>query len=338
MKNNFKYLVSAMLVAASGAIVTSCDDWTEVKPVDINYNSVDKAENYPAYLAALRDYRSSDHKQVYAWIDAPADGPESQGHRLTALPDSVDVVVFMSPNAVSATTAADMKAVRADKGMRVVYTIDYSDLKARHTAMAEVATEEAPAPSLVEFLADTLTTALSYAKAQEFDGVMFAYNGKETIHLSPAELAQYKAEQNLFFNIVADWHRRFPQFTIDYLGYPQYLTNEDLINEFDFLFVRQGLEATNADLFSYYLTLAAGGVAPADKLGMMVSCTSLDPVDVKTGVFTDGSLAIDGLAKWVAGANVKAVGIYNAYTDYFSTAGNYSHVRAAIQAANPGVK
>lgn len=327
-----------MIVALGGALVTSCDEWTEPESLNIDFKTVDTDPNYAAYLADLCKYRSTEHTQVYAWVDAPADNATTQAHRLTAVPDSVDVIVLMSPNAVSQQTLGEMQQVREKKGMKVVYTIDYNDFKASYTSKVELATPENPAPTLVKFLTDSLTTALGYAKTVGFDGVMFAYDGKATNHLNDTELAAYNAEQSLFFNIVADWHSRFPAYSIDYLGYPQYLTNQDLVDEFGYLFVRQGMQATNADLFSYYLTLASDGIAPADKLGMMVTCTSIDPVDVKTGWFSDGTLAIQGFINWAKSADVAAIGIYNAYTDYFNGADSYINVRNAIQAVNPSVK
>lgn len=98
MNKNFKYLYSALLGLALGVSMTACDDWTEPESIDLNYGTIDQAdpEAYAKYLADLREYRGRDHKKVYAWFDNVAEFG-SQGHRITALPDSIDVIVLTNP-------------------------------------------------------------------------------------------------------------------------------------------------------------------------------------------------------------------------------------------------
>ena len=60
------------------------------------------------------------------------------------------------------------------------------------------------------------------------------------------------------------------------------------------------------------------------------------------GYFADGSLAMVGLANWApsphGGVTVKAVGIYNVSTDYYTSVRNYSYTRQLISSVNPSVK
>lgn len=361
-----------MMVAAFGATFTACDDWTEPEHIDINYGTVDKAENYPAYLESIRKYRESDHKQVYAWVNLNENGPKDQSDRLTALPDSIDVIVLSTPSKIHPTILADMNSVREQKGMKVIYQIDFDALKAEHTTLSEniakersdieleyaalieaAETEEEKAalqeeldakletvvaPDFEDFILDNLTASLAYAKENKLDGAMFAFDGKATNHLTAAELAAYKAQQLVFLGAARDWHKRNPELSYDFLGIPQNVSDKELLNEFNMLFLRQGLSATNVNLYTYYLALAQSEGVPVERLGMMSTYTSLDPEDSDTGMFTDGTLALDNFAKWLLIHDVACVGIQNVQNDYYDPNNSFGHVRAVIQAANPNIK
>ncbi|MCM1292273.1 MAG: glycoside hydrolase family 18 [Bacteroides sp.] len=369
MNNKIKYFASALMVAALGASFTACDDWTEPEHIDINYSNVEGAENYPAYLEALRAYRKTDHTQVYAWVNLSADGPVNQSERVTSLPDSIDVLVVSTPTEIHPTVLADLNKVRNDKGMKVMYQIDFDAVKAEYTGLCEglaaqrdainaklaaldptaedyetakadleAQLEAAQDPDLYDYMLNNLTESLNYAADQKLDGVMFAFDGKSSNHMTAAEKAQYNAQQLLFLGAASDWHKRNPEMSYDFLGLPQNISKLELLNEFNMIFIRQGLEATNADLYSYYLTMGSTEGVPTDRLGMMTTYISADPDDATTGVFTDGTYALDGFAKWVAGKGLACIGIQNVQNDYFNPTYAYPHVRAIIQAANPKIK
>ncbi len=367
MNNKIKYFASALMVAAFGSTFTACDDWTEPEHVDINYSTVEGAENYPAYLQSLRDYRSTDHTKVYAWVNLTAEGPKNQSERLTSLPDSIDVLVLSTPGEIHPIVLDDMKKVRELKGMEVMYQIDFDAIKAEHTALCEDlskqrsdleleyaaredADDEAVQAELAEklkaladpvfedYLLENLTTSLSYAKSKNLDGVIFAFDGKASNHLESAELAAYKAQQLVFLGAARDWHKRNPELKYDFLGKPQNISDKDILNEFNMIFVRDGLNATNSSLFTTYPTGDQVEGVPADRLGMMASYASADENDATTGIFSDGSSALTGFANWVMGVDVACVGMQNVQNDYFNPTFAYPHVRAVIQAANPSIK
>jgi len=369
MNNKIKYFASALMVAAVGASFTACDDWTEPEHIDINYSNVEDAENYPAYLEALRAYRKTDHKKVYAWVNLSENAPANQSERVTSLPDSIDVLVLSTPSEIHPIVLSDLNTVREQKGMEVVYQIDFDAVKAEYTALCEqlgadrdaiqaqidaldpesedydaqkaeleAKLEAAANPNLNDYLLADLTESLTYAKEKNLDGVMFAFNGKASNHLTEAELAEYNAQQLVFLGAARDWHKRNPNMKYDFLGYPQNITDKDILGEFGMLFIRQGLDATNVNIYTYYLTMAQAEGVPVERLGMMATYTSADPDDATTGVFSDGSMALDGFAKWLMGADVAGVGIQNVQNDYFNPTFSYPHVRAVIQAANPQIK
>ncbi len=372
MNNKIKYFASALMVAAFGSAFTACDDWTEPEHVDINYTNVEGAENYPAYAAALRAYRNTDHTKVYAWVNINENGPVDQSQRLTSLPDSIDVIVLSTPSKIHPTVLSDMKKVREVKGMKVIYQIDFDDTKAAYAALCEnlakersdleleydalinaAETDEEKAalaaelegklkslanPVFEDYILENLTSSLNYVKSNGLDGVLFAFDGKASNHLNDAELAEYTAQQLVFLGAARDWHKRNPQLMYDFLGKPQNVMDKEMLNEFNMLFLRQGLDATNNNLYTYYLTLASVDGVPAERLGMMTTYISNDPEDTQTGVFTDGSLAVTGFTNWLVSADVACVGVQNVQNDFFNRTFPYPHIRALIQAANPQIK
>lgn len=353
MKRNLKYFVSAMLVASSAVAFTSCDDWTEPESIDTRYLTQEDHPDYAEYCAAIRKYRATDHRQVYAWIANPVAGAEGQGQRLTAMPDSVDVIVLVSPDQVSETTLADMATVRSRFDQQVMFTIDFDKINSEYALLAEdLAAKRAllnteaedyaeqlaalATPARADYVLDNLTKQLSYVKTVGFDGVIFAFDGKSSNHLSASELSEYNALKLLCLGAASDWHGRFPALKYDYIGVPQHLVGTPYIDEFDTLFIREGATATNSDIFPYLYTMATTDGVPVEKVGMLVSNTT--PADSEVGVLTDKSFAIDAVAKWAASSPVHAVGVYNANFDYYNSEKPYSHLRALISALNPSVK
>lgn len=344
MNNPFKYLVSALGVTLLGASMTSCDDWTDPEPIELKYSTAEGSEDYPAYLEALRTYRKTEHKKVYAWVTLTEKDPVSQSERLTALPDSIDVVVISAPSEMHPTVLADMDKIREEKGMDIIYQIDFDEYKADYSSLCETLLAEADEgatadlPDINDYMLERLTTSLGYVGNNAFDGVIFAFNGKESNHLTAPELADYRSQMLMFLGAASAWHSRNPECIYDYLGNPQYINDTDIIDEFGLLFVRGSLEAANADMYGYYLIMAQSSGIPSDRIAMMTTCPSPDANDVNTGYFTDGTLSLNGFAKWVKGTQVAGVGIQNVQTDYFNPAAPYIHVRNVIQAINPSIR
>lgn len=91
-------------------------------------------------------------------------------------------------------------------------------------------------------------------------------------------------------------------------------------------------------MFDIIYAEASGTVADS-KLGIPAYIHAVNTSDdPKTGIFSDGTYAIDGLSAWTAANNVGAVGIFNTANDYFISAGHYTTVRNLIQTVNPCAK
>lgn len=338
MKHSLKYIIPCLVATLS---LASCDDWTKVESLDIIDPIIENSnpELYEQYLSNLRQFKATKHKKTYAWFDNSVKNTYSRSQHVSDVPDSVDVISLMSPADIMTTELAEINQVREQKGTRFIYDIDFDAIRADYSTYVEelAATDEEAEPiAFSDFLLNAFSTQLSYIGRYGFDGICFRFTGKATLHLSKDELKEYLQQAGIFAGYLADWHRRNAGKMLVFAGKPQNVIDKSIFDDCEMIFVSEGLDATNVDMFTYYLTLASQEGVPADKLGMMAACTSLDENDIKSGWFNDGTRAIASLGDWAATHPVAGIGIYNISSDYFNN--TYSYSRAAIQAISPAVK
>lgn len=343
------------MIAAMGCAFTSCDDWTEPEHIDLDYGTIDTANPaaYEKYLANLREYRNRPHKQVYAWFNNADKAFGSQGHRITALPDSLDVIVINNPEKVTNQILQDMYEVRVNKGQQFSFCISFDDIKADYTALCEDLAakrieytkengEEAPIPAelldpdFLDYIVESTTKKLSYFDTVEFDCIMAAFDGKSTLHMTPSELAEYNTQANKFLHIIEGWLDANPNVKFDLFGKPQNVYSE-LLAKVRYAFISPSLDATNMNQYTLFM-LEAGNALPEAQYGMVASVKDYSGADAKLGVFSNGQLAVNGLAEWTAANAVGAAGIFNVDYDYFLTTGQFTNVRQFIQTVNPSAK
>lgn len=349
------YLRAIMFSVIGMSLATSCDDWTEPESVDLKYGTIETADpaSYDNYLQKLREYRTLPHKKVYAWFDNKGEAFASQGHRISALPDSIDVIVLNNVQSVTNQMLDEINDARAKKGQQFSYCIDLDQIKTDYTALCEelaasqlaffaangeeaLLPEELRTPDIVDYMAKTATEKLAYFDAIGFDCLMAGFTGKSTNHLDKAELAEYNRQANAFLGIIGTWHTRHPEVALDIIGKPQNI-DADLLKDVRIGFLSDGLNVTNHDMFTYIL-LTAGDALPAARYGMVATLPLADGSDPKTGYLNDGTSALDALGQWGAGSGVGAVGIYNVAEDYFLSQGQYTATRRMIQNVNPAAK
>lgn len=348
MKANILHKLSRGLALTALALLgTACDSWTEVESVKLREADVsrDNPELYTKYLENLRAYRKTEHKDVYVWFDNSVKDSYSRAHHITDLPDSVDVVSMMSPDNLATWEQEEMASVRQEKGMRVIYTIDYDTYKAEYKALVEKATAsegaEPMSDDFIGFFTKSLEKALSLVGKYQYDGICVRYMGKLRQHMTTRELREYTAQENVFMKIIADWATRNPSALIAFEGNPQNVIDKTFFERCERVLL-SGQQATNQDMLTFILSMALTEGVPANKIGMVVSATDFADQNKVVGYLKDGRLAMQGLAAWAPqtynGVTVSAVGVYNANTDYYTSPVNYQNVRDIITSVNPTLK
>ena len=345
MKNTiFKNMPVVLTLIMSAMALGACSDWTDTEAVDLKEPSIESQNGtlYAAYLENLRSYKQGTHKLVYTWFDNSVKLAASRAQHITDVPDSVDVISMMYPGNLADWELTDIESVRNNKGTKIIYTVDFDAIKAAYNAKLELATETEPVnKDFVGFMVDSLETALSFVDKYNYDGICVAYTGKSRLHMRDDELKEYTANETAFINIMQDWHARHSGKMITFYGKPQNLINPALIKDAKSVLI-PATSATSTEQFTFIYGMSVADNVPTDRFGLVVSATDLKDVNKTVGYLGDGSLAIDGLARWAtsshSGIAVTVVGIYNVSSDYYNPKQVYSHTRKLISTINPSVK
>ena len=346
-----KRIVNAILTLVSLALllpaVEACD--TAVKPLDLVEGDIarDNPELYSAYLANLKNYKASDHILVYVWFDNSVTEPFSRSQHFSVVPDSVDYVAPMTPDRLPDWQVAEMKAARADKGTKFLFTVDFDAIKAAYNAMMELDEENEPTAAgfqqyLIESMQAGWTAFDKYAAV--YDGIAVRYTGKGTLHMTPSDVKEYKANENLFLGLVNAWIKNHPDKEYTFVGRPQNVMDPAFFDKAKTVILSQGLEAANPDAFNFYVYMSMVEGVPADRIGMLAYSPTSDPTDpARKGYITDDTFFVDVLADWASvthdGFTVKAIALYAINEDYYSNPAKiYYHTRNAIDTVNPAIK
>lgn len=333
MKNIMK---SALGLLAMGSLaMVSC---TDVESLDINMPTAQEQhpEAYANYLKSLCDYKSSEHKVVYAWFDNSTKVPASPAHHMTNIPDSVDVVSLMYPEALADFEKADIETMHA-KGSKVVYTISYDDIKTTWEDK-QAAGEEVEA-EFNTYLEAEMSKQLAYSSA--FDGVIVKFVGQDPTFMNDELKAAYTATQNIVLNAVKTWKSSNANKMLTWQGKPQNLVDKSILNDCNHIILDIDKVAdTNQLLLAVQNALVEN--VPTDNIVIAVSTTAADASDKKTGYWDTDVRALGEVAYWVTESYpasdgfVKAgIAIYNVQNDYYATGGAYTYVKEAINIMNP---
>lgn len=329
MNSISKLMVGA--VWAVGALCTACSDWTDTEAFTVNETNIQEQnpDLYARYLANLREYRTTSHKWVYAWFDNSEKKPYSRAHHLTDIPDSIDVVSLMYPDKLVKSEMQEINQIRDEKGMKVIYDVDFDQLKTIYNNMVNEAPENEPvAIEFRQFLTDTLAYSLSLANKYQYDGICIKYKGRLPIYMTEEEKKEYKENENNFINMVNDWKERNPEKMLLFLGNPENLyEGVFILDKCNTIFV-SGETATSGSELSYILAQSYL-LEYGQKYGAVA--------DVK-----NTNLTMQAFGQWAVQQHFEnqldAVGVYNVASDYYSSGYNYKNVREMISILNPSVK
>lgn len=356
MKNKLKYRLSALMFLASALAVTSCSDWNDVESLEIKTPTFEEQnpQLYADYLKDLNRYKSEAHKVVFVSFENPKGTPGKQAERLTAIPDSVDIICLNNPD-VDPETQAEMVKIR-EKGTRTVYNIDYSVIeeawKEKQKADPELTEEEAH-----QYIVERTDEMLAFCDKYNFDGIVADYTGRSLVSLPEAALQEYNGRQQKFFGEVMNWQSKHEGKTLIYYGNIQYLVPENMsmLSKFDYIMLKTASSTNGDDLaLKAYLAIQAGidGVSgveggvnpvPVDRFVICVQLPQADDKDKVKGYWStvdeNGNKMISSLAtaRWMGeeSPNYTRRGIFimDVHNDYYNN--TYGYVREVIRIMNP---
>ena len=357
MKNIFKSIAYSVFLAGTGLLMASCD--TDVEPVDINEPSIltQNSALYADYLDNLKKFKASSHKVTFGWFDNSEKTPYTQGQHIHSLPDSLDYVVLTNPDNLTSDEMREMKEVRDKKATKVLYEINYNDIRTAYNAEKKLFDDSNDNP-LVSFrdfngyLVDSVSTLLDICTRYAYDGIVFTYNGKSKMYMYDDEASEEVGYENDFIGIAKDWADRHADKDFVIMGKPQYVQDTTIFQMAKYIIIPCQKDVTEAGVAYHVNTALVEGV-PANKLLPFVSMTSLDESDKSTGYWvanTPGEngkwenkrIAVIGTAQWVASEHkfydIAGMAIDMIGNDYFHADFTYPNVRKAISIINPTVK
>ena len=349
--------VCAGLLALSS--LASCSDWTRPESVEIHAPTLEEQdpELYAQYLQNLREYKSSDHKMVMAVIEnQKGAAPTSQGYRPSAYPDSIDFICLADAENLHP-QYLDEITVTQRKGTKVLYRIDYADIRSEW----EILHPETPAENAETAEdrndADTPDTGnedfFNYCRQRTeslaglcgqygFDGIVMAYGGDAPANLNDEDMAILTGGMNAFNTVMKAWKDANPGKLLLFSGLPQNLPETGILADCTYIIVNAET-AVSKDELSVMIRKACVEGVPADRFIVGVAAAAPGNALSDEGWFTadaDGNSvrAIEGAADWVMTADsFKKCGISvsDAHNDYFSSdAAVFPNIRKAITRMN----
>lgn len=341
-----KRIVNIAAIAALLALV-SCKDWIEPRSIDTYTPTLEdqNPELYAAYIKNLKDYKLSHHRVTIVTFDNPAKAPNGQGDRLTALPDSVDVVSLTSPATLGKGASDDIAAVR-EKGTRVVYDVNFPAMEKAWAAKVKEDATLTEKDAAAYFGTET-RAALELCDKHGYDGITFTYSGSPTVGMKPAELEAYSARQDAFFGPLKEWRGAHADKFFSFIGSPANLVgdNAKFMNLVEYIILPTENVIDEAQITTFVESNVVDGV-PADRFVVRQYMFDVDDKEgVKGGYLStkdsEGNRlrSVPVAAAWVVkpSPSFERAGmmIMNVQLDYYQSRPTYANTRAAIGRMNP---
>ncbi|MFA6676708.1 MAG: glycoside hydrolase family 18 [Bacteroidales bacterium] len=343
----FKILTISILAVMLTSVFSSCDKWTETESIDLNQPNIQEQnpEMYNTYLANLRDYRLSDHKQVLVWYDNSVEVPVSRADHISALPDSIDMVVLTSPDNLSDYNLEDMSIAQTDKGMKFLYAIDYDATKASYDQAVMDGIEPANAEDedpFMTYLVKYVDNQMSIFTKYSYDGLIMSYKGKSPLGLNYNQLTEIQKYQDVLLNALSNWKSNNADKMLLFRGYPDNLIDKSILSDCEYIIIDGSDNSTqSAEALIFQARRSSVEGVPTDRFIFEVSTFSLESDDNVTGYFSD-DVAITEMANNIYTNEddiVKAgLGISNVKNDYYHPYQDYQYTRKALNIMNPTPK
>ena len=334
MKNIIRY---GVLSLAAAMTLCSCD-WTEPEAVDLRYDTIQASapDAYAKYLENLRAYHANGHKKVYAWFENRASFV-SQADHVSAVPDSIDVLVLQHPEAMSQSTLDEIDTKRSETGMQTAYVVSYEAIRKQWDLKKELETPDAPVQEWRSFMTDSVKTALGYFLNGGFDRVICGYDGKDMSVYTQEERDEYEGDQKAFLDLFRKWRNANINKGFDFCGIPANMVDVSLLDEATTIFLSETADATHLNSYGYILLRNSVAGAPTEKFAVIAPLPMIDETQASVGYWgTDYCAWL--AARWARTANVAALGLYNLTDDYYNPTFIYPVARGAIQILNPAAK
>ena len=317
----------SIMASAAVMLLCGCSEWTQ--PENLNFRPLTPEEKDPAayaeYLAAIREYKASEHNVMILTMEGTSEYPSSQNQHIMAMPDSADYVCVKIEDKLHEVIAAEIPAVLEKKGTKTLVSVDHAVINAAWTALEDERVDKGEAPGTQEELAAFFTeqTEKLVARCNEygFGGLMVSFQGTKAGAAGVAQAA--------FIEVIKKFHQENPEKELIFRGGARNIIDQEFLNEFKNIIVIAGEERK----LSLLPGRSLGSTAPKDRVIMELTVPSADepeqkgmsPVEAATWLWTE----IENPSFTPRGLCVE-----NAHDDYFCKDMAFKNIRAAITVLN----
>lgn len=317
----------SIMASAAVMLLCGCSEWTQ--PENLNFRPLTPEEKDPAayaeYLAAIREYKASEHNVMILTMEGTSEYPSSQNQHIMAMPDSADYVCVKIEDKLHEVIAAEIPAVLEKKGTKTLVSVDHAVINAAWTALEDERVDKGEAPGTQEELAAFFTeqTEKLVARCNEygFGGLMVSFQGTKAGAAGVAQAA--------FMDVIKKFHQENPEKELIFRGGARNIIDQEFLNEFKYIIVIAGEERK----LSLLPGRSLGSTAPKDRVIMELTVPSADepeqvgmsPVEAAAWLWTE----IENPSFTPRGLCVE-----NAHDDYFCKDMAFKNIRAAITVLN----
>jgi hypothetical protein len=317
------------------AMAASCSEWTTPESLEFEKNSIQQAdpELYRQYCEAVREYKKSDHKVMYVTFEN-VQMAGNGSHKITMLPDSVDYVQLHDLT-LAEDILKEMDSMRENLGTGFVARFSYNECLSEYEALKAA---EPELPAFEEFLGEEFAEVTAKVAEYGLDGFTFAYTCGNPYEMTSAGRNAIEQEQELVFQMVAEWLDANSDKAFFFEGYPHYILVDGVVDAADYVILPTRSERSTGDLA--YMALQAvnsGKISKDIRFIFAVETPSFVEEEYLVGQFVLGE-QIPLAADWMtedASFDKSGLAVWNVQRDYFGTKKIYSNVRRAIKTMNP---
>ena len=320
-------------ILAAVTLMVSCSEWTDPRNVDFLPRMTTRD---PAELAALRDFKASEHPLMMIHVEGTPNAPDRQNQHPMAMPDSVDFLLMSRVDGLHASLVAEVAEVRAAKGTRTLNLISYDAIRANWEALRAEAEEagradEYPETAFAEYCRSETRKQLEYCLSYGLDGVVASYlGGYDSSRAKPFVLA------------VDAWAQAHPDRLLFFRGYPAYVVGiegQTLVSRCNYILLLTE-DARASVSISRKVREQLSRDVPSDRVIIEASVPAL----ADGGEDAQVGATVQVAARWVMDPNTAAtvkcdkrgLAVSNAREDYFNMP-TYRRIREALAILNPSI-
>ncbi len=310
---------------AVSMLLTACT-WNDYKPLDFIQKTPQECDpgGYEVYLAAVKDFKNTEHNLMLVGMDGSASAITSQPSHPMSMPDSADYLIIRSPHELHISQAAELEEVYEKKGTKSLAYIDLEVLRKTWELIQDEREEEGKVPSskqeAIEWFAAETNRLLIACDKYAYHGIVFSAEGV------PDKV------QEVFLEVVDKWVASHSDKELFFRGSIRNIGNQKLLEKCNYVIIVAGPNATVGEL-TLHTTRILGTSKVKDRVIMEVTVPS-SSIPQQVGATPQIAAEWVTMNKTHKKFTPKGVVVANGQDDYYRNEMIFVNIRKAIKILN----